>query len=105
MRLKSEHEAHKKAKIFADIFSDYKQKYQNLEWYQAKNIPILSEARGKIVLLDDISYSEKFDENISNGSIGNFGFIFSNPKSDNNWKRINFGIGINIGKQCRRPQM
>ena len=49
----------------------------------------------KIVLLDDITYTEKFDENISNGSIGNFGFIFSNPKSDNNWKRINFGIGAN----------
>lgn len=49
----------------------------------------------KIILLDDITYTEKFDENISNGSIGNFGFIFSNPKSNNNWKRINFGIGTN----------
>ena len=49
----------------------------------------------KIILLDDITYTEKFDENISNGSIGNFGFIFSNPKGNNNWKRINFGIGAN----------
>ena len=49
----------------------------------------------KIILLDDIIYTEKYDEDISDGNIGNIGFIFSNPKDNNEWKRINFGIGIN----------
>ncbi|MGB1284278.1 MAG: phosphatidylinositol-specific phospholipase C [Polaribacter sp.] len=53
MRLKSEHKTHKKAKSFADIFKNYEQKYQNLRWYQKKEMPLLSQVRGKIVLLDD----------------------------------------------------
>ena len=49
----------------------------------------------KIILLDDIVYTEKYDEDISDGNIGNIGFVFSNPKDNNEWKRINFGIGLN----------
>jgi len=37
----------------------------------------------------------KFDEDISQGGLGNIGFIFSKPKDNTEWKRINFGIGLN----------
>ena len=37
----------------------------------------------------------KFDEDISQGSLGNIGFVFSTPKDNSEWKRVNFGIGLN----------
>ena len=49
----------------------------------------------KIINFNDITYYEKYDEDISQGSLGNIGFIFSTPKNDTEWKRINIGIGLN----------
>jgi len=42
-----------------------------------------------------INNSLKFDEDISQGSLGNIGFVFSTPKDNSEWKRVNFGIGLN----------
>ena len=50
----------------------------------------------KYILLDNgVMYSDKYDEDISSGTIGNFGYISANARNDNDWKRLNFGIGYN----------
>ena len=50
----------------------------------------------KYILLENgVTYSDKYDEDISSGTIGNFGYISANARNDNDWKRLNFGIGYN----------
>ena len=49
----------------------------------------------KLTNFDNLNNNRKFDEDISQGSLGNIGFIFSTPKNNTEWKRINFGIGLN----------
>jgi len=50
----------------------------------------------KVILLDNgVQYTDKFDQDISGGTIGNFGYISSNTRDDDDWKRLNFGIGYN----------
>ena len=60
------------------------------------NLNSTSSYNNKIVLLDDIVYTERFDEETSNGTIGNIGYISSNARKDNEWKRLNFGVGYNL---------
>ena len=60
------------------------------------NLNSTSSYNNKIVLLDDIVYTDRFDEETSNGTIGNFGYISSNAKKDSEWKRLNFGVGYNL---------
>ena len=60
------------------------------------NLNSTSSYNNKIILLDDIIYTDRFDEETSNGTIGNFGYISSNAKKDSEWKRLNFGVGYNL---------
>jgi hypothetical protein len=49
----------------------------------------------KLTLVPVADSNGKFDEDISQGSLGNIGFVFSTPKDNSEWKRVNFGIGLN----------
>tara|TARA_B110000438_G_scaffold52248_1_gene52480 strand:+ start:2811 stop:4325 length:1515 start_codon:yes stop_codon:yes gene_type:complete len=49
----------------------------------------------KVLSNNNSTYSEKFKEDISQGNLGNIGFIFATPKDNTEWKRVNFGIGLN----------
>ena len=51
----------------------------------------------KFILLENgVEKSDAYDEDISNGTIGNFGYISANTRNDDDWTRLNFGIGYNL---------